>query len=71
MSNEFECTFEEFKQRFNEFRLAEPDLDDDELDNAHKMLALSYLCMTEDMWRNSAVILLNMASKIMIERNLI
>lgn len=71
MSNEFECTFEEFKQRFNEFRLAEPTLNDDELDNAFKMLGLSYLSMTEDMWQNSAAIVLKMASKIMIDRNLI
>jgi hypothetical protein len=70
MSNELECTFEEFKQRFNEFRLAEPGLNDDEIDNAFKMLSLSYLNMTEQMWQHSAAIVLQMASDIMLKRNI-
>ena len=68
MSNELECTFEEFKHRFNEFRLAAPNLNEDELYNAFKCLGLSYLNMSEEMWQNSAAILLKMGAKIVLEQ---
>lgn len=64
----FECSWEEFKQRANEFRLAAPTLNYDELDNAFKALSLSYFGMREERWQNSATIVLKMATKIHIER---
>jgi len=62
------CSWEEFKQRTREFHLAAPTLNFDELDNAFKALALSYLGMREDMWRHSAAVVLKMATKTYIER---
>lgn len=64
----FECSWEEFKQRAKEFHDAAPTLNYDELDNAFKALGLSYLGMREDRWQHSAVIVLQMASKTCIER---
>lgn len=60
--------WEEFKQMAKEFRLAAPTLDIDELDNAWKCLGLAYLGMTEDMWRNSAAIVLKMEMETFLTR---
>lgn len=68
MAMTFECSWEEFKLRAKEFYKAAPTLDYDELDNAFKALGLSYLGMYEDMWRNSAAIVLKMATKVYVER---
>jgi hypothetical protein len=66
--NELSCTFEEFKQRSKEFIEAAPSLNLEELDNAWKCLGLSYLNMSEPMWLNSAAIVLNMCSRVFLER---
>lgn len=60
--------WEEFKQMAKEFRLSAPTLDIDELDNAWKCLGLAYLGMTEDMWRNSAAIVLKMEMETFLTR---
>lgn len=64
------CSWEEFKHRAKEFHQAAPTLDYNGLDNAFKALGLSYLGMCEDMWRHSASIVLKMATKTYIEREL-
>jgi len=64
----FDCSFEEFKRQANEFRLAAPDLNIDELDNAWKCLGLHYLGMNEPMWQGSAVIVLNMMTRVFLDR---
>jgi hypothetical protein len=66
----FECTWEEFKKYSREFTLAAPTLNIDELDNMHKGLGLLYLGMKEEMWRHSAAIILNMASRTYLKREL-
>lgn len=63
-----ECTWEEFKQMAKEFRMAAPTMDLDELDNAWNCLGLAYLGMTEDMWRNSAAIVLKMEMRTFMDR---
>ena len=63
-----ECSWEEFKHRAKEFNNMAPVLNFDELDNAFKALGLSYLNMSEDMWRHSAAIVLKMATKTYVER---
>ena len=63
-----ECSWEEFKHRAKEFNDMAPTLNFDELDNAFKALGLSYLNMREDMWRHSAAIVLKMATKTYVER---
>jgi hypothetical protein len=45
-----------------------PTLNYDELDNAYKALGLSYLGMREPMWQHSAAIVLKMATKTYIQR---
>ena len=62
------CSWEEFKHRAKEFHLSAPTLDYDGLDNAFKALGLSYLGMREDMWRHSAAVVLKMATKTYVER---
>jgi hypothetical protein len=64
----FECSWQEFKQRAQEFHLAAPTLELDQLENAFKALSLSYLGMTEEMWRNSAAIVLKMEAKTFMQR---
>ena len=64
------CTFEEFKRASKEFYDAAPTLNYDELDNAFKALGLMYLGMSEERWQSSAVTLLNMMSRVCIEREL-
>lgn len=64
----FECSFEEFKHRAKEFKDAAPSLNEDELENAWKALALSYFGMNEPKWEHSASIVLKMMSKICLER---
>ena len=64
----FDCTWEEFKRRAKEFHDAAPSLDIDMLDNAWKALSLSYLGMTEEMWRHSAAILLQMEARLYYAR---
>jgi hypothetical protein len=49
---------------------AAPSLNHNELDNMFKALSLSYLGMRDEMWRHSAAILLNMAVRIHIQREL-
>lgn len=66
----FNCTFEEFKRASKEFYDAAPTLNSDELDNAFKALGLMYLGMSEERWQSSAVTLLNMMSRVCIEREL-
>ncbi len=63
-----ECSWEEFKHRVKEFDLAAPTLNFNELDNAFKALALSYLGMREEQWRTSAAIALKMATTTFIKR---
>jgi len=63
-----ECTWEEFKQRAREFRLAAPTMNLDELHNAWHCLGLSYLGMSEEQWRHSAGIVLQMESSTYIRR---
>lgn len=63
-----ECSWEEFKQRTREFHLAAPSLNYDELDNAFKALALSYLGMRDEQWRTSAAIALKFATVSFIKR---
>lgn len=63
-----ECSWEEFKHRTREFHLAAPTLNYDELDNAFKALALSYLGMREEQWRTSAAIALKFAATSFIKR---
>ena len=63
-----ECSWEEFKLRAKEFNDMAPTLNFDELDNAFKALGLSYLNMREDIWRHSAAIVLKMATKTFVER---
>ena len=63
-----ECSWEEFKQRTREFHLAAPTLNFDELDNAFKALALSYLGMREEQWQTSAAIALKFATVSFIKR---
>lgn len=62
------CTWEEFKQMAKEFRMSAPTLNLDELDNAWKCLGLAYLGMTEDMWRHSASIVLQMEMETFMDR---
>lgn len=62
------CTWEEFKKMAKEFNDAAPTLNLDELDNAWKCLGLAYLGMHEDMWKHSAVIVLNMSAKVSLKR---
>ena len=63
-----ECSWEEFKQRAKEFHDMAPSLDFDELDNSFKALGLSQLGMREAMWQHSAAIVLKMATKTYIQR---
>lgn len=63
-----DCTWEEFKHRAKEFHDMAPTLNFDELDNSFKALGLSYLGMREAMWQHSAAIVLKMATKTYIQR---
>lgn len=63
-----ECTFEDFKKASKEFYAALPTLNSEELDNATKALSLMYLGMKEEVWQNSAAILLQMMLKSGLER---
>lgn len=63
-----ECTFEDFKKASKEFYVALPTLNGEELDNATKALSLMYLGMKEEVWQNSAAILLQMMLKSGLER---
>lgn len=65
-----ECTWEEFKRMAKEFHDAAPTLNLDELDNAWKCLGLGYLGMSELMWQNSAVTLLNMEARVYMKREM-
>lgn len=68
--SDFDCSWEEFKQRAREFHDAVPTLDYDGLENGYKALGMSYLGMKEDMWQHSAAIVLKMMMKEMIERQI-
>lgn len=68
--SDFDCSWEEFKQRAKEFHDAVPTLDYDGLENGYKALGMSYLGMKEDMWQHSASIVLKMMMKEMIERQI-
>jgi hypothetical protein len=68
--SDFDCSWEEFKQRAKEFHDAVPTLDYDGLENGYKALGMSYLGMKEDMWQISAAIVLMMMMKAMIERQI-
>ena len=68
--SDFDCSWEEFKQRAKEFHDAVPTLDYDGLENGYKALGMSYLGMKEDMWQHSAAIVLKMMMKEMIERQI-
>ncbi len=57
------CSWEEFKRMAREFRENAPTLEEDQLENAWKCLALAYGGMREDMWRGSAAIVLEMESR--------
>jgi hypothetical protein len=70
MSLTFECNWEEFKHRVKEFADAAPTLNQAELDNAYKAVGLSYLAMNEPMWQSSAAIVLNMASRTFMQREM-
>lgn len=59
----FDCNFEEFKQLAKQFHDSAPSLSLEELDNAWKCFGLHYLGMYEDMWMNSAAILLKMEAR--------
>lgn len=64
----FDCSWEEFKHRTKQFTDMAPTLNYDELDNAFKALGLSYLGMRESMWQHSAAIVLKMATKTYLQR---
>ncbi len=59
----FDCTWEEFKQLAKQFHDAAPTMNLEELDNAWKCLGLHYLGMNEEMWRNSAAIVLKIEGR--------
>lgn len=68
MTNELQCSFDQFKRMSKEFIDSAATLNEDELDNAWKCLGLGYLNMDEEMWRSSAVILLNMMTRVYLQR---
>lgn len=62
------CNWEEFKQYAKEFHDAVGGMNLDELDNAWKCLGLAYLGMHEEMWNNSAAVVLSMACREFLQR---
>lgn len=62
------CTFEEFKQYAKEFHDNIHSMNLDELDNAWKCLGLAYIGMHEEMWTNSAAIVIRMAGLEFLKR---
>lgn len=53
-----------------EFRDSAPSLNLEELDNAWKCLGLGYFGMSEEMWRTSAAIVLNIESRTYMAREM-
>lgn len=68
MENPLNCTWQEYKQRAVEFFQSAPDLDSNELNNAFKCLTLSYINLTEPAWKQSAAVVMELATKSFIER---
>jgi len=65
------CNWQEYKKMAVEFHQMAPDLDYDELDNAFKCLTLAYFNLKCDpMWKGSSVIVMEMATKDFMQREM-
>ena len=68
MKNPLECDWNEYKQRTVEFLQTAPELDSAELSNAFKCLTLSYINLTELMWKQSAAVIMEIATHSFVTR---